>query len=285
MFDSITTGKYWDRAWSLVDGCTPVSEGCENCWLASMDYRFPKYEYALCGKVTGESPRFIGEIVTRPDRLDIPLKRKKPTVYAIWADLFHEKISEVFQWEALQVMASCRQHNFLVLTKRPERIKGLFDVIEYYSGIVTAATFNQLYIFKTYKTGFDNIFWGTTVENQEQAEKRIPELLKVPGKKFLSIEPMLGEINLANICLDASTESNEGDIRPWSDIDWIIVGGETGTNARPMWPDWVRSIRDQCVEAGVPFYFKKWGNYKGSHDWDIPPGRILDGKEWNERPE
>ncbi len=272
--------KYWDRAWSLVDGCTPVSEACDNCWLAAMELRFNKCS-GLLQVIDGvRQPRFSGHIICREDRLDIPLKTRKPTVWAIWSDLFHEKVPFKFIDAVFTVMKLQPHHTFLALTKRTFRA--------------------QHYIFGD-KTP-DNIYIGTTVENQEQADRRIPHLLQVPGNKFLSIEPMLGPIDLTNICITAG----EGDVRPWCDIDSVILGGESGHGARPMHPDWVRSVREQCQAAGVPFFFKQWGDCVTLDNMPFltfrhPPktakfkgifkrvgkkaaGRILDGRTHDELP-
>lgn len=240
--------KYWDKAWQLVDGCSHVSAGCDNCWSAPMTHRFKR-------GLTDDKGNFTGEIIIRESRLDLPLKTKKPTVWAVWNDLFHERVPIEFIADAFDVMAVCRgekiittdgyktysKHTFLILTKRPERIYPVLFGSEggYYLG-------GGDYI--------DNVWLGTSVENQEMADERIPELLKGAGefKKFLSIEPLLGEINLHQYFWAASGAKTNA-------IHQVVCGGETGRNARPCHPDWVRSLRDQCQEAGVPFFFKGWG--------------------------
>ena len=321
MFDSI--GKYWDKAWSLVEGCTPVSPGCKNCWLASMANRFKNKVIATIqnyqitnSMIIGFRGEFNGVVFTRPDRLDIPLKRKKPTVYAIWSDLFHENVPFEFSLRAFTRMKKVTQHIFLVLTKRPER------ALEFCG---------HWGLMPDHLTGFtgsgekwpENVWIGTTAENQEMADKRIPELLKIPGKKFLSIEPMLGEIDITPYLSDVEDYGKDVGFK-WHkpSLDWVIVGGETGSGARPMHPDWLRSIRDQCVNAGVPLFFKGWGEWaetqcepggdlggdmrKGNVEIVKPvgeidghfregdalmrrvgtkkAGRFLDGREWNELP-
>ena len=250
-------GKYWDRAWSLVDGCTPCSPGCDNCWSAAMAHRF-KVEGEpgqRNGVITNEKGQFDGTVIPRYDRLNIPLKRKKPTIWSIWNDLFHEDVPDDFINNVSRIMAdTVDRHVFLILTKRPERIRP--------------------YQLRNTQDFRPNVWLGTTVENQETANSRIPELLKCPGNKFLSIEPMLGPIdiqkylpcpnqdpllcrNWSGTCCqcDINRESNEG-------IDAVVLGGETGPHARPMHPDWVRSVRDQCETAGVPFFFKQWGEWE-----------------------
>lgn len=305
--------KYWDKAWSLVEGCTPVSPACENCWLAGMAHRFHRHTFD--GKLTDDKGVFNGTVITHTGRLDIPLKRKKPTVYALWSDLFHEKVPDEFIYKAITVMIQpidgwgsgkkIDRHTFLLLTKRPERMAKFIAKIKGYrfgtldggpwkiEGIKQPLSPVPSYRDCRIKEHPDNIWLGTTAENQEQADKRIPILLQIPGKKFLSIEPMLRPVDLkeylspedySDALCEACEKFDDDNDRCSERLNWVIVGGESGRNARPTHMDYVRSIRDQCQAAGVPFFFKQWGNYKGPNDWTIPPGRLLDGREWNEVP-
>jgi len=238
-------GRYWNRPWSLVDGCTPCSPGCDHCWSAAMTHRFNKK--TITGEyLTDENGRFGGYIQTHPDRLDIPLKRRKPTVYAVWNDLFHEEVPTTFIDDALEVMAARPRHTFLVLTKRAHLME------EKIYGVTTENPIREL-------GGGDylpNVWLGLTVCNQQEAAAKIPVFLQVPGKKFLSIEPMLGPVDL----FEALGGFDQG-LMIGPHVDAVILGGETGPGARPMHPDWVRSVRDQCAAAGVPFFFKAWGEY------------------------
>jgi protein gp37 len=270
-------GKYWDKPWSLVDGCTPCSPGCDHCWSAAMTHRFThpsihtNMSHVEDGLMTTCNGHFNGIIRTRPDRLSIPLKCRKPTVYAVWNDLFHEDVPDDFINRAFEVMEACKQHTFLVLSKRPGRMS-------------------------TVDPGRENIYHGLTVCNQQEADEKILTFFQVPGKIFLSIEPMLGPIDFRKV---------PGFNRIGMDLsDWnIILGGETGPGARPCHPDWVRSVRDPCAAAGVPFYFKGWGEwteYKGGipsshHHVSVDgkefirvgrknSGRLLDGREHNDLP-
>lgn len=159
-------GLYWDRAWSLVEGCTPVSKACDNCWLKVMDKRFHRGGPGKC----------------REDRLRLPLKVKKPTTWCIWSDLFHETVPASFITHAFEVMEACPQHTFLMLTKRPERLEPVLYGLEggYFLG-------GGDYI--------KNIWLGTTVETQKWADIRIPQLLKCrPFSLWVSIEPILEEV-------------------------------------------------------------------------------------------
>jgi len=264
------SGKYWDKAWSLVDGCTPCSPGCDNCWSAALALRFTG-EGMLHVKNRNQW-EFNGNIILHPDRLDVPLRRKKPTVYAIWNDLFHEQVPLSFIDDVLDVISACPQHTFLVLTKRAHLIEEkLYDVTPEY-GIRNLGGGDYL----------GNLWLGVTVCNQEEADIKIPLLLKAwPGKKWISIEPMLGPIKNIKLCTDNCDRgfSSSNIIGPCRDctqgIDAVVLGGETGAHARPMHPDWVRSVRDQCEKAGVPFFLK----YLNKKD-----GRILDGKAYDQLP-
>lgn len=247
-------GKYWDRAWSLVEGCTPVSVACDNCWLAGMDDRFN-------GGFT-EGGRFKGEINMRADRLGLPMKTNKPTVWAVWSDLFHESVPFVFTLSALiHAVGSYDRHKYLILTKRPQTALEFFEWMK--DAPVTAE--------------IRDCFWfGTTVENQQAADDRIPQLLQVLGKKFLSIEPMLGPVDLARITEDAGDEYGDGAIffdaltgerwmrdgfekeQPFVPrLDWVILGCESGPKRRPMDIKWARDVIRQCKAAGVPVFVKQ----------------------------
>jgi protein gp37 len=223
------------------------------------------------------------------DRLDEPLKWKKPRLVFVCSmgDLFHESIN--FRGNQIRdifrIMAAS-DSTFMLLTKRPQRMA---ECIEYLYGHTTGARPH-------------NVWLGVTAENQARVDERIPILLQIPAAvRFVSIEPMLGPVNLKLF----DDYDPIGGLRTNIDmIHWVICGGETGPGARPMHPDWVRSLRDQCREACVPFFFKQWGEYVESVPSDEESanyhlvtddgtfyrvgkksaGRLLDGLEWNEVP-
>jgi len=245
----------------------------------------------------------VGPPVLVEKRVKEPSRRKKPAMVGtqFMGDLFHSKVPFDFVDKVMDVVATNPQHTFLVLTKRPER---MFD---YFYGE------NVL----DYRGPRTNLWLGVTVENQRTAVERIPLLLQTPAfVRFLSCEPLLGPIDFVEIAysvkefygkkIDGLTLSGL-----WDWLHWVIVGGESGTNARPMHPDWARSLRDQCRAAGIPFHFKQWGAWLPFSDWPHdyhgwskcqyfdnsrpgPPdmvrvgkhraGRLLDGKEWNDLP-
>ena len=292
----ISKGRYWDLPWSLVDGCTPCSPGCEHCWAAAIAQRFWHQKGCLTDTQTGQ---FNGKIITNTHRLDIPLKRRKPTVYAVWNDLFHEAVPPEVIFQTLACISLAPRHTFLVLTKRPERMhyiltsyggkkdwrdilsKRAFDLFGEEADCFSANSIEGC-LGEVLNVGWpmSNIYHGLTVCNQAEADKKVPVFLQVPGNKFLSIEPMLGEIKLRNY--------NSG-----SSIDAVILGGETGPGARPLHPDWVRSVRDQCQSAGVKFFFKGWGSktfetqpdylHRTEHRVRLG-GRLLDGRMHDDLP-
>ena len=254
MFDRIDQGIYWDRAWTLISGCTPCSPGCTHCWALGMEKRFTKCYDGI----------YEGRIRIHPERLEIPLKRKKPIVWAIWNDLFHEDIPQTFIDGAWDIMRRADKHIFLILTKRIKRAEE----------------------FCRFKQAYSNIWPGVTVCNQEEADEKIPLLRRISATvRFISGEPLLEQTDL---CLSPGFEISA----PYGNrgIHWVIAGGETGPRARPMHPEWVRSVRDQCQAAGVPFFFKRHGSwneryYKASRFDPTNSGRLMDGREYNELPE
>lgn len=307
----ISKGRYWDEGIQLIDGCTPCSPGCRNCWSAAMAHRFRR---GICfdGKVdlsvtnyTDKNGKFNGRIRCNPDRL-ARFNTRKSKVFAIWNDLFHEGVPDSFIHETIGNMTrDCVSKNdFLILTKRPERMLKIISTIKKceggwwthngawpksYEGQNKKGIEPGLIISWSKDFPPDNIYFGLTVCNQQEADEKIPIFLQVPGKKFLSIEPMLGEIDTRGLLWrysEVPTPNGFGLVRiPL--IDAVILGGETGSGARPMHPGWVRSVRDQCVAAGVPFFFKFWGKYWKTlpgENTDDPKSRLLNGKEYNELP-
>ena len=299
----ISVGRYWDRPLSLVDGCTPVSEACDNCWLRSIDriYR----------------PENLRTVTPRPDRLDIPLTVKKPTVWAIWSDLFHPVVSDTFIDHAWAVMLLSPRHTFLVLTKRVERMAEYLTSPGRYERIVREADIIKN-AYPRYNLGSIGIsdpakhpakwIWpGTTIENQKWADVRLPFLMRVPAAhRFVSMEPTLGSVEASKWLHPRQSRNRDGyggDEGPgwrtdFSKVDLVILGGESGPKARPMNPDWAREVRDECHTYDVPFFFKQWGEWlhksQQGTDTKIPDGfyrvgkakagRILDGRTHDDLP-
>ena len=180
---------------------------------------------------------------THPELLSVPLKWRRPRVVFVnsMSDLFHEEIPKSFIKDVFKVMNQCPQHTFPVLTKRSQRLVELSGNLRW----------------------THNIWMGVTVENSEVID-RIQDLHQCDARvKFVSCEPLLGPI--PELILDG--------------IDWVIVGGESGPNARPMKKSWAISIRDKCIEMEVPYFFKQWGGWNKK-----ATGRELDGRIWNQMP-
>ena len=210
--------EWCDFTWNPITGCGPISEGCQNCYAAGIAKRF-------------WGDRKFSDIQFHHDRVDNPKFPTKPSKIFVcsMSDLFHEKVLDVWLNQVLLEIIGHPKHTFMILTKRPEIMR---DKIR---GEVS------------------NMWLGVTVENQEQADKRIPILLQIPAaKRFVSVEPMLGAVDLNKDYMNGTF---------WGDkLHWVICGGETGRNKREMDWRWSRSLRDQCKAVGIPFFFKQDGN-------------------------
>jgi protein gp37 len=274
--------EWADETWSPVTGCTPISEGCKNCYARRMSKR-------LAGRF-GYPKDEPFRVTTHPDKLEKPFHWKKPRrIFVVsMGDLFHGAVSFEYIAAVFGVMAANPQHMFLVLTKRPHLmlrwLESTLDTLKYtnaHAGVcdyLVSVTLSRMFsiadndneeadriceLVKQPKEiwPLPNVHLGVSVENQAAADERIPLLLQTPAaKRFISIEPMLGAINLR---------------LHRRNIDQVIVGAETGPGKRHMSRHWARSIRDQCITADVPFFFKK--DALGDHK--------LDGKIWEELPE
>lgn len=243
----IAAGRYWTKPLTLVEGCSPVSEGCDHCWLAANYHRFKrggteKLETGI---------RFTGEVTARWDRLRIPSKIKTPQVYAIWSDLFHEAISDEFLNEVFLMMHRNPQHIFLAVTKRPKRAR------EYFESLVGSICAD---------VPPPNLVGILTVENQARLDERIEDFLACPfAWRVLSIEPMLGPM----------------DIMPYINrLDGIILGGETGPKARPMSQKWAESMCSDCQKMGVPWFFKHGGEWLDEQIFGLFPDSLAERDDY-----
>lgn len=269
-------------------GCEKVSAGCKNCY-ASVD------TYARVSKSRGlplwgpSSSRHKTSEAYWKGPLRLAKKARelsrimgfevRPRVFPSLCDPFEDRI-DLLGWrsELFKLIEATPELDWLLLTKRPENV--LRMVPRHWS-----------FPYMSIAGWPSNVWLGTSVEDQAATDKRVLELLRVPAKvRFLSCEPLLGEVDL-RFC--------EGPCRDHKP-EWVIVGGESGSSARPMHPNWVRSIRDQCQAAGVPFFFKQWGEWAPSPEIGLPyhfedgdhafrigrknAGRVLDGRTWEEQP-
>lgn len=277
--------EWSDATWNPVTGCTKVSEGCRNCYAQTFAERW-----------RGTPGHYFEngfDITLRPDKLGQPLSWKRPRKIFVnsMSDLFHPDVPDQFIVDVFSVMAEASHHTFQILTKRPERMEG-FLTDPYMANNVWIGTSRGLDD-RSPPWPLPNVWLGVSVENQKAADERIPLLLQTPAAiRFLSCEPLLGPVSLTHIwavCPDCNSwevRYPRGDT-PYCDdcgaeftmhavgIDWVIVGGESGHNARQMHPEWARSLRDQCQTAGVPFFFKQWGEW-GDFSENRHPGHCAD---------
>ena len=269
-----------------------------------------------------EHGKWNGEISADAPAMLKPLYWKKPRrIFVVsMGDLFHEKVPFDYIAAMFGVMAACPQHTFQVLTKRPKTMRLFFNYIKCESieaeesGSVICRRKMLKFIYPD--AGWNaahspdlpwplpNVWLGTTVENQTCADERIPPLLDTPAAvRFVSCEPLLGPIDLCRrfkypICKEWLAAGGDPNVYgkyhwrkqalysvDWKGLDWVIAGGESGPGARPMDPDWIRDLRDQCTTARVPFLFKQWGawhgaksNAAGCDSYAKKGGRTLDGK-------
>jgi protein gp37 len=246
------------ETWNPTTGCAKVSAGCKNCYAEKMHAR-------LTGMGSAKYKEPFTRVRTWDDALRIPLKWKKPRTVFVnsMSDLFHADVPFEFIDRVFAVMALTPQHTYQILTKRPDRMAeyfgheqgDLYDVEDCVTDWV-------------YKMGepehrvtwpLPNVWLGTSVENQQTADERIPHLLNCPAAvRFLSCEPLLGAVELP---MEHLMKWAVIDGKPFHKINWVIAGGESGPKARPMHPEWVRGLRDRCKEAGVAFFFKQWGQW------------------------
>lgn len=286
-----TTIEWTDATWNPVTGCAVVSPGCTNCYAMRLAGTRLRHIASRAG-LTRESkagPVWTGETRLNKAELTKPLHWRRPRHIFVCAhgDLFAESVPDDWIDRVFAVMALAPQHTFQVLTKRAGRMQSYFaaspwrrvkdaafeiipgDVFDAYDRADQALAHSPL----------RNVWLGVSVEDQARAQERVPDLLETPAAvRFVSAEPLLGRVDFRNLhvgdgaIVDAlngrSTEYGEPDdglVAPIATriprLNWIVVGGESGAGARPMHPAWARSIRDQCAEAGVPFFHKQNGEW------------------------
>lgn len=250
--------EWTDETWNPVVGCSEVSPGCDHCYAVGVAHRAmqPAHE-GLTIHTPSEGTKWNGTVRCLPERLDQPLRWRKPRKVFVnsMSDLFHRDVGSSFISDVWAVMERTPQHTYQILTKRPQRMAQEVG----------------------WRRPLPNVWLGTSIEN-DRYTFRADHLRCTPAAvRFLSLEPLLGPLPSLNL----------------DGIDWVIVGGESGPKARPMHPDWVRQIRDRCVAAGVPFFFKQWGTWSPSIGYGSKAGRVgkkaagrdLDGRTWDDYPQ
>lgn len=323
--------EWTDATWNIITGCSPVSIGCVNCYASRLAGTRLKHHPSRAGLTKEVNGRYVwnGEVCFNLEWLDQPIRWKKPRKVFVCAhaDLFHENVPDNWIDEVFGVMWAClynsdgkEGHIFQILTKRADRMLEYLSqdrreqwatyAVNHGGGLDPDGLYDQT---KYFNGPHPRIWAGVTAENQEMADKRIPLLLATPAaKRFISMEPLLGPIDL---------NADDGLHSGPDGIDWVIIGSESGPHARPTHPNWVRRLRERCVDAGVPFFFKQWGEWLPAErdeygnvefcDQNTIPhygflkcrttnldekftafrfgkkasGRLLDGRTWDEVPE
>ena len=302
--------EWTDATWNVINGCSVHSPGCTNCYamkLAGTRLRDHPSRAGLT-KMTKAGPVWTGDVRFNEKVLKDPLRWRKPRRIFVCAhgDLFHESVPDEWIDRVYAVMALCPQHTFQVLTKRSDRMR------KYMTSLMRAAEVCPKAILTIPQLGRDvmvanatwplpNVWLGVSAEDQARWDDRVADLEATPAAiRWVSIEPMLGPIDATYVCngrwffnpLTGSRWHDAPDGHGSRDqgankIDWVVCGGESGPGARPMHPDWARSLRDQCAAVGVPFFFKQWGAFRPreNEDWGfqgeeatvLPDGRV---RQW-----
>lgn len=280
-----TAIEWAEKVWNPTTGCDRISPGCDNCYALTLAKRLkamgsPKYQRDGDPRTSG--PGFAATV--HPDALQVPLRWHRPRMVFVnsMSDLFHARVPREFVARVFAVMAATPRHTYQVLTKRPERAQriltdlcqcgaGHVPGVHFRSAMEWAATSHSpthvpglefgLYHWMTWP--LPNLWLGASIESDEYT-RRADRLRETPAAvRFVSAEPLLGPLRSLDL----------------TGIDWLIAGGESGPNARPVEAAWVRDLRDRCIESGTAFFFKQWGGRTPKSN-----GRELDGREWSEYP-
>jgi protein gp37 len=291
--------EWTDATYNPITGCSVVSPGCTNCYAMRLAGTRLQHHPTRAGLTVPSKagPVWNGEVRFNESMLDQPLRWKRGRKIFVCAhgDLFHENVPDEWIDRVFGVMALAPQHIFQVLTKRPARMRQYLNARDGMGNADLCRAINKIPYGMGNRHGalsmpLPNVWLGVSVEDQKRADERIPDLLATPAaRRFISAEPLLGPVDLTSIDVDrdrgwedplnaleiftveqARAEWGEDCVltRDRPRIDWVIAGGESGPVSRPSHPDWFRSLRDQCAAAGVPFFFKQWG------DWGIPTDRL-----------
>jgi protein gp37 len=264
--------EWTDATWNPIRGCSRVSEGCRHCYAETVAKRFSGAGLPYEGLTT--LGKWNGTISFVVEHMLDPLRWKQPRRIFVnsMSDLFHENVTDEILDQIFAVMALCPQHTFQILTKRAERMLAYLRMVEEEKDMERWRQYADIYAGAMRCTDWPEPEWP--LPNQKAADERIPLLLQTPAAvRFVSAEPLLGPVQLDDIVIQEklcewhfSALGDDGNVEDDADfhgahLDWVICGGESGPGARPMHPDRARSLRDQCVAAGVPFFFKQWGEW------------------------
>lgn len=239
-----TSIEWATHVWNPTTGCDRISPGCAHCYALDMAARLKRFgqpKYQNDGERRSSGPGFA--VTLHPQTLSAPLKWRRPRVVFVnsMSDLFHDEVPDAYIRNVFAVMLAAPQHTFQVLTKRHERLTQLAPSLPWPP----------------------NVWMGVSVENRRFVE-RAEHLIQVPAAvRFVSAEPLLGPLD--DLELDG--------------VDWLIAGGESGPRHRPVREEWLTELRDRCLDAGVPFFFKQWGGRQPTSN-----GRLLAGETWSQMP-
>lgn len=261
-----STIEWTDVVWNPVRGCTKISPGCKHCYAETFAERFRG--------VRGHPYEQGFDLRLVPEKLIEPFRWREPRmVFAnSMSDVFHKDVPDEYIAAVFGVMAANQRHTFQVLTKRADRMPIWFHdwLPLHYNGPRRVPEWASQELIRRIGEASEvdwplpNVWVGVSVEDRQYGLPRIEHLRATPAAvRFLSIEPLLEDLGTLDL----------------RSIDWVIAGGESGHGARPMQPEWVRSVRDQCLAARVPFFFKQWGGVRKKQ-----AGRVLDGRTWDEMP-
>jgi protein gp37 len=263
--------EWCDHTFNPWEGCTKVGPGCDHCYAETRNARFAGGTAINWGP---GAPRRR----TSASNWALPLRwnaqheaflnlhgRRQRVFCASLADVFDNAVDREWRADLFALIAKTPHLDWLLLTKRIGNVRGMLDEL---------AHGNDPDLSLLDMMPLPNVWIGATITSQAEADRDIPKLLEVPARvRFLSMEPLLGPVDLERPRPGPDLDQGGGSkiCQPWliqSGIDWVIVGGESGPGARPMHPDWARSLRDQCQAAGTPFLFKQWGEHDLSYDRD-----------------
>ncbi|RUU41464.1 phage Gp37/Gp68 family protein [Mesorhizobium sp. M6A.T.Ca.TU.002.02.2.1] len=296
--------EWTDATWNPIVGCSILTPGCTHCYAMGMAARIEAMTAALQAKGGTGAPHYngttrkvngkavwTGKLAMAPEHiLTEPLTWRTPRRIFVnsMGDLFHEDVPDEWIDKVFAIMALAPQHTFQVLTKRAKRMREYLTGSQPDHRIVAAQTQLNFRIPQHYQwphMPLLNVWLGVSAERQQEAEERVHQLIHTPAAiRFVSAEPLLGPLDFTSLCtghyfIDAlagrkyhdAPEGVHNATEACAKVDWIIVGGESGAGARPMHPAWARSIRDQCATAGVPFFFKQWGEFAPAFGLDLRP--------------
>jgi protein gp37 len=327
-----TNIEWCDHTFNPWEGCTKISPGCEHCYAEARNRRFaaganwgPGAPRRRTSATNWRQPLVWDKEAAREhhayreaaqdgmvDELNLVEPRRPRVFCASLADWLDDEVPVAWLADLMRLVWATPNLDWLLLTKRPENFERRLNQAYLSQPGATGHSLRMAWWTSSQAKAPSNVWVGTTVENQQRADERIPHLLKIPARvRFLSCEPLLGPVDVRAPAFNGADSFNS-----IAGIHWVICGGESGPKARPMHPDWARSLRDQCAAAGVPFFFKQWGEWvpienfeaqtcAGQYGetslsidgrkpakisgefvrvWKSSAGRLLDGAEYNAFP-